>query len=109
MTHFDQILPTVRIVSSHPASQGDFIEINERDYDAKIHTLYNVSSVHSPASRTVEVKAEAVETDSPFSSPAAEKLAFDFNIDPASIVGTGKNGKITKPDVEKAIESIEVE
>jgi len=109
MTHFNEILETVKIVSSHPASQGPYIEINKGDYDAKIHTLYDVSGKLENNLDKPEVKAQADETDSPFSSPAAEKLAFDFNISAASIVGTGKNGKITKPDVEKAIESLEVE
>lgn len=109
MTNFNEIAETVKIVSAHPASQGAYIEINKGDYDAKIHTLYDVSGKHENNADKPETKEEANEADSPFSSPAAEKLAFDFNIPAASIVGTGKNGKITKPDVEKAIESLEVE
>ena len=37
-------------------------------------------------------------------SPAARKLADENNIDPNSIVGTGKGGRVGKDDVQKAIE-----
>ena len=33
------VVKTVKIKSSHP-SQGAFVEINESDFDAKIHTLF---------------------------------------------------------------------
>lgn len=36
-------------------------------------------------------------------SKAAADLARDHGIDLASIAGTGRNGSITKPDVERAI------
>lgn len=32
--------PVVRIKSSHPASQGDFIEINKADFDESKHVLH---------------------------------------------------------------------
>ncbi|MCK5880547.1 MAG: 2-oxoglutarate dehydrogenase complex dihydrolipoyllysine-residue succinyltransferase, partial [Sinobacterium sp.] len=38
----------------------------------------------------------------PILSPAARKLADEKNIDPATIVGTGKGGRISKEDVENA-------
>ncbi|GHF19676.1 dihydrolipoyllysine-residue succinyltransferase component of 2-oxoglutarate dehydrogenase complex [Kordiimonas sediminis] len=38
-------------------------------------------------------------------SPAVRRLVEDYNLDPASITGTGKDGRLTKGDVLKAIES----
>ena len=38
-------------------------------------------------------------------SPAARKLAEEQGIDPATISGTGKDGRITKEDVQRAIDS----
>lgn len=38
-------------------------------------------------------------------SPAARKLAEEQGIDPATIAGTGKDGRITKEDVQRAIDS----
>lgn len=38
-------------------------------------------------------------------SPAVRKLIAEHNLDPANIQGSGKNGRILKEDVQKAIES----
>lgn len=38
-------------------------------------------------------------------SPAVRRLVEDYHLDPASITGTGKDGRLTKGDVMKAIES----
>lgn len=33
-------IEVVRVVSTHPATQGDFVEINATDFDPLVHTLY---------------------------------------------------------------------
>lgn len=38
-------------------------------------------------------------------SPAVRRLVEDYNLDPASIDGSGKDGRLTKSDVMKAIET----
>src|SRR5690606_26212412 len=38
-------------------------------------------------------------------APAVRKIVEDYNLDPASISGTGKDGRLTKEDVLKAIEA----
>jgi len=38
-------------------------------------------------------------------SPAVRRIVEDYNLDPASIVGTGKDGRLTKSDVLTAVES----
>ena len=38
-------------------------------------------------------------------SPAVRRMVEDYNLDPASVTGTGKGGRLTKGDVLKAIES----
>lgn len=50
-------------------------------------------------------KSEKADGDSAPLSPAAKKLAEENNIDPASVEGSGKDGRITKEDVMKAIDS----
>jgi hypothetical protein len=35
---------TVRIVSSHPETQGDFVILNEDEYDPEVHELYGEAS-----------------------------------------------------------------
>jgi hypothetical protein len=44
-------MATTKIKSTHPESQGDFVEIEEADFDPKIHELYE------PAKRGRSAKA----------------------------------------------------
>lgn len=34
------ICPTIKIKSTHPQSQGEYVEINQSDYNPTIHKLY---------------------------------------------------------------------
>lgn len=56
-----------------------------------------VTPTAAPASVT------EISDDDPILAPAARKLAEENNIDPATIKGTGKGGRITKEDVVAAI------
>jgi len=49
--------------------------------------------------------AEKGEGEEPLLAPAARKLAEENGIDPASLTGTGKGGRVTKEDVVAAIEA----
>lgn len=50
------------------------------------------------------VKSEAVDA-----TPSAQALAEEFSIDIAEVEGSGRDGKVIKPDVEKFIEELELE
>lgn len=39
---------TVRIKSSHPVSQGDFVEINESDFDENTHQRFEDEAKRGP-------------------------------------------------------------
>lgn len=58
--------PTVK-VKPWAESQGDFVEINEEDFDAEIHTLYNEAekpaAVAKPAKAAKAEKPAAVEPE----------------------------------------------
>lgn len=49
---------TIRIKSTHPKSQGDFVEINESDFDKKIHELYEEVSEPVKPKKAAKVKKE---------------------------------------------------
>ena len=51
---------TVRIVSTHPESQGPFVEINEEDFDKSVHKLYKGKVEDEPAA-VAEAPAETAE------------------------------------------------
>lgn len=63
-------------------------------------TKAEVAPSAAPAPATSE--PSAIDED-PILAPAARKLAEENNIDPATIKGTGKGGRITKEDVVAAI------
>ncbi|MDX1634285.1 MAG: 2-oxoglutarate dehydrogenase complex dihydrolipoyllysine-residue succinyltransferase [Marinobacter sp.] len=52
-----------------------------------------------PAGGPSEPRGEAI------LSPAARKLADENNVDPAAVAGTGKDGRVTKEDVQAHIDS----
>lgn len=68
-----------------------------------------VATAVAPTAKS-EAKAEAAAPaasvdEDPILAPAARKLAEENNIDPASVKGTGKGGRVTKEDVVAAIEA----
>ncbi|MEN9323798.1 MAG: Dihydrolipoyllysine-residue succinyltransferase component of 2-oxoglutarate dehydrogenase complex [Bacteroidota bacterium] len=61
----------------------------------------------APAPKAVEVAAPAAATYAAQApSPAARKILNEKNIQPADIVGTGKDGRITKEDALNAVPSM---
>ncbi len=62
-----------------------------------------------PAESKPDEKAEAPKEDAASGdailSPAARKLAEENNVDPAAVKGTGKDGRVTKEDVQNHVSS----
>lgn len=58
----------------------------------------------TPAPTPAPAPAAAPQSLMPM-SPAVRRIVDDYNLDPTSIEGTGKDGRLTKGDVMKAIES----
>ncbi|TLX57159.1 dihydrolipoamide succinyltransferase [Stutzerimonas nosocomialis] len=59
----------------------------------------------APASAPAQASAAAESADDQILAPAARKLAEENGIDPNSVKGTGKGGRVTKEDVVAAIEA----
>ena len=53
---------------------------------------------------TAVAAAKTSKEEEPILSPAARKIALENNIDIAELTGTGKDGRVTKEDVVKAVE-----
>lgn len=94
----NQTVPTVRIKSTHPKSQGDFVEINEKDFDPKKHEMFDEADAP-------KVKATKVEKIN--ATAEAIKFAEDAGFSLEGVKGTGKKGVITVEDVQDAIEAAE--
>ncbi|WP_417450906.1 2-oxoglutarate dehydrogenase complex dihydrolipoyllysine-residue succinyltransferase [Kordiimonas sp.] len=118
--------PVAGVLVEIVVEEGTDVEIGA--LIAKVDTEGKAASAPSPAPK--ESKAEAKEaapakeekkesapapTPAPSSSssseelmpmsPAVRRVVEDYNLDPASIEGTGKDGRLTKADVMGAIES----
>ena len=59
----------------------------------------------APAPAAVPAPAAATSATAAVLSPAVRKLVEENNLNPAAISGTGKDGRLTKADVQKAIAS----
>jgi 2-oxoglutarate dehydrogenase E2 component (dihydrolipoamide succinyltransferase) len=58
-----------------------------------------VEQVETPVAEETPAAAATAGTDSPRLSPAARRVAEEEKIDPSSVEGTGRGGRITKGDV----------
>jgi len=94
----NQTCKTVKIKSSHAASQGDFIEINETDFDKSKHELFEEGDAPAPK----PVKPAKINA-----TPEAIAFAEEAGFDISAVVGTGKKGQITVENVQDAIEAAE--
>ncbi len=59
----------------------------------------------APAATPAPAPASPASNDLMPMSPAVRRIVEDYNLDPSSVEGTGKDGRLTKGDVLKAIES----
>ena len=87
------------------ASEGDTVAVG--DVIAKIDTSASGGAATEKAATAAPAKAEAAPAPAPSGSnyatghpsPAAAKAMADKGINPASVAGTGKDGRVTKSDV----------
>lgn len=71
---------TVRIVSTHPESQGPFVEINEEDFDKAVHTPYVDPLDHDGNGKKGGSRAEGDSFEG-MTVPALKALAAERNVD----------------------------
>ncbi|RTY96844.1 biotin/lipoyl-binding protein, partial [Flavobacterium bomense] len=107
-------------IISLKAEEGDAVAVGaivcHIDTDAaKPSASASVAEVKKEEPKTVEVKKEEVKVAAPVAptsyasgtpSPAARKILDEKNIQPSDIVGTGKDGRITKDDAVNAVPSM---
>jgi len=78
------------------AAEGDDLEIG-----ALVAKIEATEKAEDAVAETPAVQTANYATGHP--SPAAGKILSEANIDPAAVNGTGKDGRITKADAEKAV------
>ncbi len=87
------------------ASEGDTVDIGSVIGSIKPGDKPATSSSNG-SSAAVNVAAPVHSTSSVMASPAAMKILNEKNIDPSTITGTGKSGRITKEDAMNARPSV---
>ncbi len=112
-------LETEKIVLEVPAPQSGRVSqiakdegstVVEGDLLGVIDTAESDSkeSPVEPSTKPVEEPADEVVVQpepEPILSPAARRVAEESKVDVSEVTGTGKGGRITKPDVEKVVRS----
>ncbi len=103
--------PEAGVMGAHSVAVGDTVEVG-----AVIATIEagggsaTKSATKTAAKAAVDAaKAAPVANDEPASSitlsPAVRRLVLEHGVDPSKIVGSGKDGRLTKDDVEQYVKS----
>ena len=114
--------PVAGVLTEQIVAEGDTVEIGA--LIAKVDTEGAATAAPKPAASPASAAAPAASSapapaSAPASastpvaapaglmpmSPAVRRIVEDYNLDPMSITGTGKDGRVTKADVMSAIES----
>src|SRR5699024_1487780 len=73
---------------------------------ANLETVYKAESAEAAEEPTEATHAAKEESyDDPVAAPAARKLISEQGLDISAITGTGKGGRITKEDVQAAVQA----
>jgi 2-oxoglutarate dehydrogenase E2 component (dihydrolipoamide succinyltransferase) len=91
--------------SSANANAADTLTKVKQEKENTVNNTNNISQIR-PASSDLLVE-NYVRHGVSKTSPAVRKLAAENNIDVKNILGTGKNGRVTKKDIELLIENAE--
>ena len=89
-----------------PAAKDDENE-SEKEPSVSEHVSAVVSTKNNPESQEAKKNNSVSHSNASKTSPAVRKLAAENNIDVKNIQGTGKDGRVTKKDIEAVIDSAE--
>jgi 2-oxoglutarate dehydrogenase E2 component (dihydrolipoamide succinyltransferase) len=90
--------PSAGVMGAHLVQVGETVAVG-----ALLGSIEAGSGAAAPAAAPVPAPSAASEsTEAPTLSPAVRRAVLEHGIDPASIKGTGKDGRITKEDVVSA-------
>ncbi|MBK1874834.1 MULTISPECIES: 2-oxoglutarate dehydrogenase complex dihydrolipoyllysine-residue succinyltransferase [Marinobacter] len=104
------VAPADGVIEEILKGEGDTVESGEVIGKFKAGAVGDSGSSDSKASSAASEKDEAKTEQSQDSgdailSPAARKLADENNVDPATVKGTGKDGRVTKEDVQNHVDT----
>ncbi|WP_421839178.1 2-oxoglutarate dehydrogenase complex dihydrolipoyllysine-residue succinyltransferase [Novosphingobium sp.] len=88
--------PVAGIMGAHVAAEGDTVAVGA--VLGMIETSGVAAAAPAPAAASAPAPA-AVADDAAALSPAVRRAVLEHGIDPATVKGTGKDGRLTKEDV----------
>lgn len=109
--------PVAGVLVEQVVAEGDTVEIGaviaKIDTEGKAAAPAAAPAASAPAPAAAPAAAPAPAASAPAGtsgdlmpmSPAVRRIVDDYNLDPTSIEGTGKDGRLTKGDVMKAIDA----
>jgi 2-oxoglutarate dehydrogenase E2 component (dihydrolipoamide succinyltransferase) len=89
--------PVAGIMGAHVAAEGDTVAVGA--VLGMIETSGVAAAAPAPAAAAAAPAPAAVADDAAALSPAVRRAVLEHGIDPATVKGTGKDGRLTKEDV----------
>ncbi|MDE1468016.1 2-oxoglutarate dehydrogenase complex dihydrolipoyllysine-residue succinyltransferase [Aurantiacibacter sp. D1-12] len=87
--------PVAGVIKEYKVSVGDTVEV-----DSVIAVIEEGASASTPAPSPAQSAAKADSSDASVTmSPAVRRAVIEHGVDPTTIKGTGKDGRLTKEDV----------
>jgi 2-oxoglutarate dehydrogenase E2 component (dihydrolipoamide succinyltransferase) len=100
--------PEAGVMGEHKVAVGDTVEVGAVIATIEAGSGSAAKSAPPPAQAKAETKAEtrAEEPDASITlSPSVRRLVLEHGVDPSKIHGTGKDGRLTKADVEQYVKT----
>ena len=96
--------PQAGVMGAHQVAVGDTVEVGA--VIATIEAGSGAASAAKSAPAPAKAESKADEPDASITlSPSVRRLVLEHGVDPSQISGTGKDGRLTKADVEQYVKS----
>ncbi|PCM46030.1 2-oxoglutarate dehydrogenase complex dihydrolipoyllysine-residue succinyltransferase [Marinobacter sp. ANT_B65] len=100
------VAPADGVIEEIIKGEGDTVESGELVGRFKAGAVASAGADNTAGADKSEAKAEqSASSEDAILSPAARKLADENGVDPGSVKGTGKDGRVTKEDVQNHVDS----
>ncbi|WP_372963924.1 2-oxoglutarate dehydrogenase complex dihydrolipoyllysine-residue succinyltransferase [Marinobacter sp.] len=99
------VAPADGVIEEILKGEGDTCESGEVIGKFKAGAAGSSKPAETKAEEKTEEPQETSTSGDAILSPAARKLAEENNVDPSAVKGTGKDGRVTKEDVQNHIDS----
>ncbi len=98
--------PEAGVMGAHQVEVGDTVEVGAVIATIEAGSGASAASAAKAAPAPAKSEAKADESDASITlSPSVRRLVLEHGVDPSQITGTGKDGRLTKADVEQYVKS----